>query len=128
MVLPPECRRSPTPARAGDPRPTGTNHSPVSTRHAADDDLTRDLVRGDFTAHGPNWLWGTDLTVIPTGEGPLGLSAIRDAFSRRVVARETSAHADADLVPTSLEYALASREVTPVSSSATPATAVNTRP
>ncbi|MGW1784956.1 transposase [Streptomyces sp. NPDC002143] len=37
----------------------------------------------------------------------------RDAFSRRVVAWETSAHADADLVLTSLEYALASREVTP---------------
>ncbi|CAM5595921.1 hypothetical protein [Streptomyces olivaceoviridis] len=39
------------------------------------------------------------------------LSAIRDAFSRRVVAWETSARADADLVLTSLEYALASREV-----------------
>ncbi|MET7520287.1 hypothetical protein ABZS88_44495 [Streptomyces sp. NPDC005480] len=33
-----------------------------------------------------------------TGEGPLWLSAIRDAFSRRVVAWETSARADADLV------------------------------
>ncbi|MFJ9691363.1 hypothetical protein [Kitasatospora sp. NPDC101183] len=41
------------------------------------------------------------------------LSAIRDAFSWRVVAWETSARADADLVLTSLEYALASREVTP---------------
>ncbi|MFF1359598.1 hypothetical protein [Streptomyces sp. NPDC058297] len=29
--------------------------------------------------------------MIPTGEGPLWLSAIRDAFSRRVVAWETSA-------------------------------------
>ncbi|MFC9621277.1 DDE-type integrase/transposase/recombinase [Streptomyces sp. NPDC056930] len=51
--------------------------------------------------------------MISTGEGPLWLSAIRDAFSRRVVARETSARADADLVLTSLEYALASREVAP---------------
>ncbi|WP_217144998.1 IS3 family transposase [Streptomyces sp. AC627_RSS907] len=49
----------------------------------------------------------------PTGEGPLWLSAIRDAFSRRVVAWEASARADADLVLTSLEYALASREVAP---------------
>ncbi|MEU9150525.1 DDE-type integrase/transposase/recombinase [Streptomyces sp. NPDC048417] len=40
-------------------------------------------------------------------------SAIRDAFSRRVVAWETSARADADLVLTTLEYALASREVAP---------------
>ncbi|MGW7825292.1 IS3 family transposase [Streptomyces puniciscabiei] len=63
--------------------------------------------------NGPNRLWVTDLTMIPTGEGPLWLSAIRDAFSRRVVAWETSARADAELVLTSLEYALASREVAP---------------
>ncbi|MEV5011931.1 IS3 family transposase, partial [Streptomyces sp. NPDC055692] len=61
----------------------------------------------------PNRLWVTDLTMIPTLEGPLWLSAIRDAFSRRVVAWETSARADADLVLTTLEYALASREVEP---------------
>lgn len=41
------------------------------------------------------------------------LSAIRDAFARRAVAWETSARADADLMPTTLEYALASREVEP---------------
>ncbi|WP_406209379.1 DDE-type integrase/transposase/recombinase [Streptomyces sp. NBC_01017] len=58
-------------------------------------------------------MWVTDLTMIPTHEGPLWLSAIRDAFSRRVVAWETSEKADADLVLTVLEYALASREVTP---------------
>ncbi|MBA2945202.1 DDE-type integrase/transposase/recombinase [Streptomyces himalayensis] len=51
--------------------------------------------------------------MIATGEGPLWPSAIRDAFSRRVVAWETSARADADLVLTTLEYALASREVEP---------------
>ncbi|MGC5346249.1 transposase [Streptomyces sp. DT24] len=38
---------------------------------------------------------------------------MRDAVSRRVVAWETSAHADADLVPATLEYALASREAEP---------------
>ncbi|WP_106968632.1 DDE-type integrase/transposase/recombinase [Streptomyces canus] len=50
--------------------------------------------------------------MITTSEGPLWLSAIRDAFSRRVVAWETSARADANQVLTSVEYALASREVT----------------
>ncbi|MFJ7498032.1 IS3 family transposase [Streptomyces sp. NPDC097727] len=75
--------------------------------------LAPDLVQRDFTAEEPNRLWVTDLTVISTGEGPLWLSAIRDAFSRRVVAWETSARADADLVLTTLEYALASREVEP---------------
>ena len=51
--------------------------------------------------------------MLETLEGPLWLSAIRDAFSRRVVGWETSARADADLVLSSLEYALASRDVTP---------------
>ncbi|MGW0828269.1 IS3 family transposase [Streptomyces sp. NPDC002845] len=75
--------------------------------------LAPDLVERDFTAPTPNRLWVTDLTMIATSEGPLWLSAIRDAFSRRVVAWETSARADADLVLTTLEYALASREVEP---------------
>ncbi|UUU36818.1 IS3 family transposase [Streptomyces sp. CA-210063] len=83
------------------------------TRRDPDADLAPDLVQRDFTAHAPNRLWVTDLTMIPTLEGPLWLSAIRDAFSRRVVAWETSARADADLVLTSLEYALASREAAP---------------
>ncbi|MFC1405748.1 MULTISPECIES: IS3 family transposase [Streptacidiphilus] len=75
--------------------------------------LAPDLVQRDFTAPAPNRLWVTDLTMIETLEGPLWLSAIRDAFSRRVVGWETSARADADLVLSSLEYALASREVRP---------------
>ena len=89
------------------PRRTGfTRRDPKAT-------LAPDLVMRDFTAPAPNRLWVTDLTMITTGEGPLWLSAIRDAFSRRVVAWETSARADADLVLSSLEYALASREVNP---------------
>ncbi|WP_327280915.1 IS3 family transposase [Streptomyces sp. NBC_01205] len=83
------------------------------TRRDPDADLAPDLVQREFTASGPNRLWVTDLTMITTLEGPLWLSAIRDAFSRRVVAWETSARADADLVLTTLEYALASREATP---------------
>ncbi|BBJ47355.1 putative transposase for insertion sequence element IS986/IS6110 [Streptomyces antimycoticus] len=83
------------------------------TPRAPDADLAPDLVQRDFTAPAPNRLWVTDLTMIPTREGPLWLSAIRDALSRRVVAWETSAHADADLVLSSLEYALTSREVAP---------------
>jgi transposase InsO family protein len=83
------------------------------TRRDPDADPAPDLVQRNFTADAPNPLWVTDLTMIPTLEGPLWLSASRDAFSRRVVAWETSAHADADLVLTRLEYALASREVEP---------------
>jgi transposase InsO family protein len=82
-------------------------------RRDANATLAPDLVNRDFTAPGPNRLWVTGLTMITTGEGRLWVSAIRDAFSRRVVAWETSARADADLVLSSLEYVLASREVEP---------------
>lgn len=74
------------------------------------DALSDDLVKRDFTACAPNRLWVTDLTLIDTGEGPLWLASIRDAFSRRIVAWHTSPRADAELVCTALEYALASRD------------------
>ncbi|WP_328513041.1 IS3 family transposase [Streptomyces mirabilis] len=58
------------------PRRSGfTRRDPKAT-------LAPDLVERDFTASAPNRLWVTDLTMITTGEGPLWLSAIRDAFSR----------------------------------------------
>ncbi|MGW7201316.1 IS3 family transposase [Streptomyces chryseus] len=98
------------------------------TRRDPDAVRAPDLVKRDFTANGPNRLWVTDLTTVTTLEGPLWLSAIRDASSLRAVAWETSARADADLVLTSLEYALASRQVAPAGSSIMRTTAVNTRP
>jgi transposase InsO family protein len=73
------------------------------------DQRSDDLVGRKFTALGPNRLWVTDLTVISTGEGPLWLASIRDVFSRKIVAWETSDTADADLVCAVLEYALRSR-------------------
>jgi putative transposase len=45
-----------------------------------------DLVDRDFTAPAPNRLWVADICRIPTGEGPLWLASVRDAFSRRIVA------------------------------------------
>jgi len=73
------------------------------------DTRSEDLVNRQFTAPGPDRLWVTDLTVIPTGEGPLWLASIRDAFSRKVLAWESADTADADLVCAVLEYALRSR-------------------
>ena len=73
------------------------------------DPRSDDLVKRAFNAEGPDRLWVTDLTVIPTGQGPLWLASIRDAFSRKVIAWETSDTADADLVCAVLEYALRSR-------------------
>ncbi|MFJ1699215.1 transposase [Streptomyces sp. NPDC088252] len=97
--------------RRTSPQAASTCLAGEGRRRDLDADLAPDPVPRDFTANEPNRLWVTDLTVIPTGEGPLWLSATRDAFSRRVVARATSARADADLVLTSLGHARASREV-----------------
>jgi len=75
--------------------------------------LVPGLVERDFTAPGPNRLRVTGLTTVPTNEGPLRLSAIRNTFSRRAVARKTSARVDSDPVPATPEYALTSRKAEP---------------
>jgi putative transposase len=65
-----------------------------------------DLVDRNFTAAAPNRLWVADISRIPTGEGPLWLASVRDAFSRRIVGWKVSDRADTDLVLGALEYAL----------------------
>jgi putative transposase len=70
-----------------------------------------DLVNRQFTAPAPNQLWVADISRIPTGEGPLWLASVRDAFSRRVVGWKASDRADTELVLGALEYALWSRKV-----------------
>ncbi len=65
-----------------------------------------DLVNRDFKVEVPNRLWVADISWIPTGEGPLWLAAVRDAFSRRIVGWKTSDRADTELVLGSLEYAI----------------------
>jgi transposase InsO family protein len=70
-----------------------------------------DLVNRQFTAPAPNRLWVADISRIPTGEGPLWLASVRDAFSRRIVGWKASDRADTELVRGALEYALWSRQV-----------------
>jgi len=70
-----------------------------------------DLVNRQFTAPAPNQLWVADISRIATGEGPLWLASVRDAFSRRVVGWKASDRADTELVLGALEYALWSRNV-----------------
>jgi putative transposase len=65
-----------------------------------------DLVNRDFAAPAPDRLWVADLSRIPTGEGPLWLASVRDAFSRRIVGWKTSDRADVELVLGALEYAI----------------------
>ena len=65
----------------------------------------------DFAADAPNRLWVADSSRIPTGEGPLWLASVRDAFSRRIVGWKASDRADTELVLGALEYALWSRRI-----------------
>jgi putative transposase len=47
-----------------------------------------------------------DISRIPTGQGPVWLASVRDAFSRRIVGWKTSDRADVELVLGALEYAI----------------------
>jgi transposase InsO family protein len=70
-----------------------------------------DLVNRQFTVAEPNRLWVADISRIPTGEGPLWLASVRDAFSRRIVGWKSSDRADTDLVLGALEYAIWGRDL-----------------
>lgn len=61
----------------------------------------------------PNQAWVADITYIRLPTTFCYLAAILDAFSRRVVGWELSAHIDTDLTLAALERALASRQPAP---------------
>ena len=65
-----------------------------------------DLVDRNFKAEAPNRLWVADISRIGTGEGPLWLASVRDAYSRRIVGWKASDRADTELVLGALEYAV----------------------
>jgi len=86
-------------------------HQRSSTRRDPKATPAPDLVNRDFKVDAPNRLWVADISRIPTGEGPLWLASVRDAFSRRIVGWKASDRADTELVLGALEYALWSRQV-----------------
>jgi putative transposase len=72
--------------------------------------LADDLVERDFTAKGPDELWVADITYIPTWEGPLYLSVVLDAWSRRVIGWSMASHLRTELVLEALDMALRQRQ------------------
>jgi putative transposase len=86
-------------------------HKRSSTRRDPKATPAPDLVNRDFKVDAPNRLWVADISRIQTGEGPLWLACVRDAFSRRIVGWKASDRADTQLVLGALEYALWSRQV-----------------
>jgi len=72
-----------------------------------------DLVGRRFATEAPDRLWVADITSIPTGEGPVHLAAIVDAWSRRVVGWSMADHLRTELVLAALDAALAARRPAP---------------
>jgi putative transposase len=64
-----------------------------------------DLVDRKFVAAGPNELWVTDLTYVPTWQGVAYVCFITDVFSRRIVGWRAAANMRTEMVLDALEMA-----------------------
>ncbi|EHK85180.1 integrase catalytic subunit [Rhodococcus pyridinivorans AK37] len=69
-----------------------------------------DLVDRQFTAHGPNEVWLTDITEHRTDEGKLYLCAIMDVYSNRIVGYSIDSRMKASLAVSALRNAVGQRE------------------
>jgi putative transposase len=90
----------------------GASHrrgGPVTTRRDSERRPAPDLVDRDFSAPGPNRLWVSDITFVPTAAGFLYLAVVLDAWSRRIVGWSMANHLRAELVLDALEMALGQR-------------------
>ena len=79
-----------------------TKPDPLAARHP-------DLVKRDFTATGPNQLWVTDLTYVPTWAGVAYVCFIIDAFSRMIVGWRVASTMRTETVLDAIEMARWSR-------------------
>ena len=70
------------------------------------------LLNRNFHADRPNQKWVTDISYIPTKQGTLYLSIIRDLFDLSIVAYKTSTRQSIKLVLDTVRLALEKEEVT----------------
>jgi len=75
-----------------------TRADPTAPRHP-------DLVGRDFTAAGPNELWVTDLTYVPTWAGMAYVCFIVDVYSRMIVGWRVASNMRTDMVLDAIEMA-----------------------
>lgn len=71
--------------------------------------IAPNVVKRQFDVAAPNTLWLTDITYIPTMDGMLYLSAVLDAYSRRIVGYAIDEHMRTALCEAALETALINR-------------------
>ncbi len=82
---------------------------PKTTKRSADARPAADLVERDFTADGPDQLWVSDITYIPTWAGFLYLAVVLDAWSRRIVGWAMATHLRTELVLDAMNMAVYQR-------------------
>ena len=70
------------------------------------------ILNRDFTAVRPNQKWVTDISYIPTPQGTLYLSMIRDLFDNSIVAYQTGTEHSINLVLRTVQEARAKEAVT----------------
>lgn len=68
-----------------------------------------DLVDRNFGVTGPDHLWLSDITYIPTAVGPIYLAVVLDAWSRKVIGWCIENHLRTELVLSALNMALEQR-------------------
>ena len=81
----------------------------ITTRRDDQADRSPDLVQRDFTATGPNQLWVTDLTYVPTWSGVAYVCFIVEAFSRMIVGWRVATTMRTEIILDALEMARWSR-------------------
>ncbi len=74
-----------------------------------DADRPADLVNRDFTVRAPNRLWLADLTYVRTRSGPVYVSFVIDAYSRRVLGWQASRSMRTELALDAPETAVSGR-------------------
>ena len=80
-----------------------------TTTSDPDADRPADLVNRDFAVPAPNRLWLADLTYVRTRSGPVYVSFVLDAYSRRVPGWQASRSMRTDLALDALEMAISGR-------------------
>ncbi len=81
-----------------------TKADPAAARHP-------DLVKRRFSATGPNQLWVTDLTFVPTWAGVAYVCFLIDAYSRMIVGWRVASHMRTSMVLDAIEMARWSRGI-----------------
>ena len=81
-----------------------------TTRRDPDASAAPDLIDRNFRAGGPNQVWVSDITYIPTWSGFLYLAVVLDVWSRRIVGWAMATHLRAELVLRALDMAVAERK------------------